>query len=517
MQAAYSARAVRAAEGAHAAELDSGELMARAAWALAMGVVDELRLRGIALVGARVVLAVGGGNNGGDALHAGALLAARGLDVRAIMAATHCHAAGAAALIRRGGRIIPWSGNVERARAWLAAADVVVDGMVGIGGRPGSSGLSGAAAEIAQALADGSAAVVAVDVPSGIDADAGGSAGVHVRADRTVTFACLKPGLLLEPGRSASGVVQVADIGIDDALVNAGPPACRVLDRADVLELWPRAQPDDHKYRRGVVGIAAGSSAYPGAAVLTVQAAARSGVGMVVLWDRGLPGLADACIAVRPDAVPVSAPPVEQPRVSAWACGPGLTLADGDAVAAVLATDRPAVLDAGALACLADRADLRAAVRARPAATVITPHDGEARVLATACGWTPTGDRLADARRLATDLGCIVLWKGPGTVVIDGTVFVSASDPVSDAVSDAVPWVDCHGGPELACAGSGDVLTGLLGGLLAGLAARDDGVVDPARASVAAAWVHADAGRRAAAVGGAVTALDLISGLNVRD
>ena len=146
MQAAYSVSAVRDAERAHANELASGALMARAAWALASVCIDVLRDRGCRLPGAPVVLLVGAGNNGGDALFAGALLARRGLRVSAVAVADTVHEAGRAALLARGGRVVSWSVDVNQARALLAAAELVVDGITGLSGRPGLTGPAAAAA-----------------------------------------------------------------------------------------------------------------------------------------------------------------------------------------------------------------------------------------------------------------------------------------------------------------------------------------------------------------------------------
>jgi len=452
---AWPVAEVRAAEDALLALVPPGALMQRAAAGLA---VHSGRLLD-RVYGARVALLVGAGDNGGDALYAGARLAARGARVSAVLLRPdRAHAGGLAALRRAGGRAGAAAGPA--AVSLVRGADLVLDGIVGIGG---SGGLRPDAAELAEAA--GAAGLrVAVDLPSGVDADTGAVPGAAFSANLTVTFGCLKPGLLVGAGADRAGEVRLVDIGLGPYL----PPATvRVLERADVAALLPRPGADSDKYTRGVVGVVAGSAQYTGAAVLSAGAAVHGGAGMV----RYVGSAADAVRARWPEVVIAAGPPSEAGRVQAWVAGPGLGT-DGAAAALltdVLASDVPVLVDADGITLLAGRPD---ALRRRTAPTVLTPHDREFARVAGAVG----PDRIGAARRAAADLGAVVLLKGNRTVVAgpDGTAYVN---PTGTA------W--------LATAGSGDVLSGLGGALLAG-------GVEPAAAVAAAAYLHGVAGRLAA-------------------
>ena len=203
MRNAHAVAGVRAAESALMALLPDGALMQRAAAGLAAACAGLLRRAG-GVYGSRVVVFAGSGDNGGDALYAGARLAERGAVVTAIAAAERVHQGGAAALLGCGGRLTEAPGRV--AEEAIAAADLIIDGLLGIGGR---GGLREPAASLAAAAGRARALVVAVDLPSGIDADTGEAAGAAVRADVTVTFGTLKPGLLIDPGASYAGVVEL--------------------------------------------------------------------------------------------------------------------------------------------------------------------------------------------------------------------------------------------------------------------------------------------------------------------
>ena len=256
MRQAHEVAVVRAAEAALMARLREGTLMQRAAAGLA---ATCCRLLG-RVYGARVVLLVGSGDNGGDALYAGALLARRGAAVSAVLLGSRAHEAGLAALRAAGGRVA--------SPAVLREADLVLDGIVGIGGKGAlRDDAASAVASISPA-----ALVVAVDVPSGVDADTGEVQGAAVRADVTVTFGTWKPGLLIDPGAHHAGVLELVDIGLAPHLPSSGLTA---LQNADVAALLPRPHVESDKYRRGVVGIVAGSRAYTGAAVLSVGTPTR--------------------------------------------------------------------------------------------------------------------------------------------------------------------------------------------------------------------------------------------------
>lgn len=466
-------------------------LMQRAATGLAGVCRSLLRQTAGRVAGARVVALVGSGNNGGDALWAAAKLADRGVGAIAIGDPDRMHAPGLAALQRAGGRVLAW--DDPAALGSCASADLALDGIVGIGG---SGALRAGVAPLLAALEAAAVPIVAVDIPSGVAADTGEVPGLAVRAAATVTFGALKAGLALAPGRQRCGLVTVIDIGLaaDDLA-----PAALVTNLADLA--GPPPAPNQYKYSRGVVQVTAGSMAYPGAAHLAVQGARGSGAGMVALHAG--PG-ADPLPAVsdHPDVV-VSPDPVFA-RADARVLGPGLpdTPAALTLLQSHLADSAPLVVDASGLTALATPAG-RAALADRHAAgwlTVVTPHEGEFARL----GFDLAGGRLAAAERAAQRLGAVVVLKGPGTVVA--------------APDGSVSFIDTFGGPELATAGSGDVLAGLIAGTVAGQARRAAATapLDWAALTHAAAravGLHGLAGRLAAAASGAVTASDVAAAL----
>lgn len=441
MRTAYGVQTVRAAERELMASLPEGALMRRAAAGLA-AVCTSLLGRG-RVYGARAVLLVGSGDNGGDALYAGARLARRGVRVSAVLLAPdRAHPGGLAALRRAGGHVL---GPGQDPYAVLAGADLVLDGITGIGGH---GGLRADAVPVARAARDSDAVVVAVDLPSGVEADDGTVAGEVLRADVTVTFGTYKPGLLIDPAAEAAGVPRLVDIGLGPHLPSV--PAIEALQHADVARLLPVPGGESDKYRRGVVGVVAGSAKYPGAAVLAVAGALRGGAGAVRYVGPG----GDAVLARHPETLVSDGTPAEAGRVQAWAVGPGL--GDSPGLDDVLASDVPVLVDADGLHGLD-----AAAVRARTAPTLLTPHAGEAAALLGTDRAEVESGRLAAVRELAARYGATVLLKGSTTLVAD-------PDP-------AVPVrVNATGTAWLATAGSGDVLTGLTGSLLAtGLPARD--------------------------------------------
>jgi len=482
--------AIRAAEQAHAVELRSGILMDRAAHGLYQAVVELMTAARGGIVGARVLVLVGAGNNGGDALYAGAKLARRGARVDAISATQQPHPGGAAALLDAGGQVMTWPSGAPQ--QLFLDAEVLLDGLLGIGAR---GELREPIADIARAARQSQALVVAVDVPSGLDADTGWCASDTLFADQTITFGGLKPGLVVLPGKQFAGGVRVIDIGIGAALDSCG--SC--LEADDVAQWVPEPTLADYKYRRGVVGLVAGSPRYPGAAFLTTAAASAADIGMVEYLDRA-DGLAPQVIAAHPPVVMTSADPASNERIDAWAIGPGFSGDEGDAqaLAAILRCPVPVVIDAGALAVLAQESELRDAVRSRLHATVLTPHEGE---FARLCSAPIAHGRIAAARELAESLQSTVVLKGSGTVI---------------AGPDDSLFIDLHGPAALGTAGSGDVLTGVLGALMAGAAARSSSRVSSAHAAeiaAAACWLHSAAGRLASLDGRPVTAVQLINAL----
>jgi ADP-dependent NAD(P)H-hydrate dehydratase / NAD(P)H-hydrate epimerase len=487
MRDAYQVTAVRAAEQALMELVPDGTLMGRAAAGLASVCAALLRAAPGRVYGARVVVLAGSGDNGGDALYAGALLARRGAAVTAIAAGSKVHPGGTAALRQAGGRVTDDIGDAAVLTAQsITGADLIVDGLLGIGGRGGLrepfAGLAAGAERARQA----GATVVAVDLPSGIDADTGAVEGPTVRADVTVTFGAIKPGLLIDPGAGHAGTVELVDIGLGPYLKEE--PAARAPQRDDILELLPRPGAESDKYRRGVLGLLAGSDRFTGAVLLSAGGAVRGGAGMVRVVTAP-----EAAVLVRqawPETV-VTVHPDEGDwdllgsvgRVQAWVAGPGMGTDEVATarLAAILRTDLPVLVDADGLTILSQHEDLLP----RQAPTLITPHAGE---LARLLGTDPASveaRRLEHARRAAGQLGVTVLLKGSTTVI---------ASPDSDTV-----LVNPTGTPWLATAGSGDVLSGLTGALLAqGL--------PPAQAGLAGAYLHGLAGRLAAAGPGDGTA-----------
>lgn len=441
MRTGYSVETVRAAERALMARLPEGALMQRAAAGLAAACADLLGRR---VYGARVVLLVGSGDNGGDALYAGARLARRGAGVSAVLLAPdRAHAGGLRALRAAGGRVVASSAAADA----LRRAHLVVDGIVGIGGR---GGLRPEAETLVAAAREGGAPVVAVDLPSGVDADGGEVRGAAVRADATVTFGTYKPGLLVDPAREHAGALRLVDIGLGPHL--PAEPDVEALQHADVAGFLPLPDAESDKYRRGVVGVVAGSARYPGAAVLAVAGALSGGAGAV----RYAGPAVEAVIARFPETLVTAGPPSKAGRVQAWVVGPGL--GDGaearQALEDVLASGVPVLVDADGLRLLDPRA-----LRARTAQTVLTPHAGEAAALLGRSREEVESARLSSVRALAERFGVTVLLKGSTTLVAEGPA------PVR---------VNPTGTPWLATAGSGDVLSGLVGSLLAaGLPGRD--------------------------------------------
>lgn len=439
------------------AAIDAGTpesvLVERAAGAVARA---ARRLLG-GLYGRHVVVAAGKGNNGNDGRVAARILRSDGVGVD----------------------VFDLEAGIDPmafSRA-LGRAHLLIDAMYGTGFR---GRLEGDAAMVA-ASALGVARTLAVDVPSGVDALTGRTSGAAVVADATVTFAALKPGLLTEPGRSHAGEIEVADIGVDPS---AAGGCLYALEAADVDALVPGRDPGAHKWSAAVM-VVAGSAGMTGAALLAGRGAYRAGAGMVVcalpgdeaarrasggeVVTRALAATDDGALV--PDAVRPLLGDIE--RFGALVVGPGLgrALPTLDAVRQLVASvPVPLVVDADALVALGeDPAPLRERSAANRPPAVLTPHVGEFAALA---GAPPGDDRIDAARSLAGRLGAVVLLKGPGTVVAD---------------PDGRALLTPTGGAGLATAGSGDVLAGVIGALLArGL--------EPFEAAGVGAWWHGRAG-----------------------
>lgn len=444
----YSADAIREAEAPLLASLPDGALMRRAANGLAVAIARELVMRTGGVAGRSVCAVVGSGDNGGDALWAATFLRRRGAAATAVLLdRERTHAKALAAFRKAGGRVV---------ESVPATTDLVIDGVVGISGK---GPLRPAAAEVFAAVAEAGIPVVAVDIPSGVDVHTGAVSGPAVRAALTVTFGGLKPVHAL----GDCGRVELVDIGLD-----LPPSDMMSFEAADVAARWPAPGPKDDKYTQGVTGVLAGSATYPGAAVLCTGAAVAATSGMV----RYAGSAAQQVLSHWPEVI-ASPSPAAAGRVQAWAVGPGLGTDEVGAAALwyALDTDLPVIVDADALTILAAHPDLLAD---RTAPTVLTPHAGEFARLA---GAPPGDDRVAATRRLADQFGATVLLKGNVTVIAEpgGSVYLN---PAGQS------WA--------ATAGSGDVLSGIIGALLAaGLPAGE--------AAAAAAFVHACAANLSAA------------------
>jgi hydroxyethylthiazole kinase-like uncharacterized protein yjeF len=442
MRGVWTADQVRAAEQRVFTRVPESRLMRIAAYAVANEVLALLGERTGGTSGRRVGLLVGAGNNGGDALWAGAFLCRRGVSVTAVLLAPErAHAAGLAAFRRAGGRV----GDS------VAGADVVVDGIIGLSAK---GSLRPDAAALVESV---TAPIVAVDLPSGVDPDTGAADGPHVQATVTVTFGGRKPCHVVGPGAIASGRVRVVDIGIADDL---DEPHAVVLDPEDVADAWPVPGPSDDKYSQGVTGIAAGSATYPGAAVLATGAAVLATSGLV----RYAGATADVVRSRWPEVV-ATGHIGDSGRVQSWVVGPGLGTgkAGREVLSDVLAAGVPVCADADAITLLAGDPTLWDS-RDPETPMVLTPHDREFARLAGDVG----PDRIAAARRAAARFHAVVLLKGHSTVVAapDGRVLVNQSRS---------SWP--------ATAGSGDVLSGLIGALLAA-------GEDPWLAAGCAAYLH---------------------------
>ena len=438
MRAVLTRDEMRAADAAALASVSHDTLVRRAGTAVAFAALDMLG----GAYGRRIVVVAGKGSNGADGRVAAAALARRGAKVHVIEAADA-------------------PGGTE-----LPVCDLVVDAAYGTGFRGTYDAPS----------VRGGAGVLAIDIPSGVDADAGEAPGDAVRADRTVTFAALKPGLLQGAGPALAGAVEVADIGIGfDA------PRAELMEDADVAALLPLRGRGVNKWTNAV-GVAAGSAGMEGSAILCSRGAMAGGSGMIRLGSPGDPAAPWPIEVVRMHLPAEGWAPAfleATAKCKAVVVGPGL--GTGGAVAeeirAVIAgTNVPMVIDADALTALGDTGSARTLLDKRSAPSILTPHDGE---YARIAGSPPGDDRLDAARRLARATGAVVLLKGALTAV--------ASPEASGAVPDVL--LSDSGGPALAAAGSGDVLSGIIGAFCA----RG---VGPLEAAALGAHVH---GRAAAA------------------
>ena len=446
---AYRVEKIRRIEERAIAAQGVDTLMQRAAAAVAASASDLLQSTTGGRYGRHVMIMVGAGNNGGDALFAGVRLARRGVRVTAVRCLGTPHPAGHAALIAAGGRLVDLAGSIN-----IRAFDLVIDGILGIGGRPG---LPDRVADLVQSVAAQRIPVVAVDLPSGVAADTGAVPDAAVPATRTVTFGELKPCHLLQPALTYCGELTVVDIGLGTD--HEETPDLEGLDEDDLAHAWPYPNERSDKYARGAVGVDTGSDQYPGAAVMSTYGAVYGGAGYVRFLGAERP--AATISAQLPNVV------FSPGRVQAHLFGSGWgDRSDGATVLAAAAEQGlPAVVDADGLGYLPKPA---------PASWLLTPHAGElARLLGHERSWVEE-DPVRAVTDAARQTGATVLLKG-------ATQLVAAPD--DRRVLVAVP------GPAwTAQAGSGDVLGGVCAALLAaGVNAQKAGQLGASVQAVAAA------------------------------
>jgi len=425
-------------------------------------------------VGSQVVVIAGPGNNGGDGFVAARLLVQRGIRTRLMLAGDAARLKGDAAVAAK-----MWKGAIELARpGGFADADVIIDALFGAGlDRP----LEEPARSLIAAMNARGVPIVAVDLPSGINGATGAVMGAAVNATQTVTFFRKKPGHLLLPGRIHCGAVSVSDIGIADSVLDEIAP--KTFE--NIPDLWrarfPFPRSNGHKYDRGHAVVASGPAWSTGAARLAARGALRAGAGLVTIASPRealtVNAAANLAVMVRPvDGADELTKFLADRRLNAFAIGPGVGVGDATCglVLAALAGGRAVVLDADAITSFAgDPQRLAQALLKREGqATILTPHEGEfSRYFWPLDGHTKVGSKLDRARYAARITGAIMLLKGPDTVVAapDGRAAIAANAP-----------------PSLATAGAGDVLTGLVVGLLAqGMPAFE--------AAAAAVWLHGEA------------------------
>jgi hydroxyethylthiazole kinase-like uncharacterized protein yjeF len=423
-------------------------------------------------LGTRITVVCGPGNNGGDGFVAARVLRERGFPVRVLMLGERDALKGDAAEAARA-----WTGEVEPiATDSFSDAGVIVDALFGAGL---ARDLHAEARAVVERMNATALPIIAVDLPSGIDGATGKVRGAAVHAAETIAFCRCKPGHLLYPGRMHCGRVTVADIGIKDATVAAVKPETFKNEP----ELWrgkfPRPRRDGHKYDRGHVVVVSGPAHSTGAARLSARAALRAGAGLVTVAasKQALPVLAASLLAVMvreaSNASGLSKLLADE-RLNVVVLGPGQGVGKPtrDAVVAAAKAKRALVVDADAITSFAAAADALAKAIKPAVSAVITPHEGEfARLFGPKSKVIAPESKIERARLAAKALNAVVLLKGPDTVV-------ASPDSRASLASNAPPW--------LATAGSGDVLTGIVGGLLAqGMPAFE--------AASAAVWLQGEA------------------------
>lgn len=439
----------------------------------------------------RVLVLVGAGNNGGDGLYGAAYLRRRGYPVVVLPTSNHIHERGAAAARQAGvefwPRVLPETvaATLDLVQAWKPVA--IIDAIIGIGAlpplrEPALSLVRGIREWRSRLPVGAGPLVVACDHPSGLDLYQGAESGAEpglLPADLTVTMGAAKTGMLVGPGALTVGSLQIQGIGLPEPAMQ---PSVGLVERADVRDLWPWPDFADHKYSRGVLGVMAGSSRYPGAGVLVTSAALNAGESF--LRYLGEPAVQPVVLQACPEVV------LGEGRCQARIIGPGLVAGSPQHREQMLDAWRRrnpgelVILDAGALGLIG--------TEIQPDANcLLTPHAGEAAALAAQLGRETTREAIesnpyAWASHLAVDTHATVLLKGPTTTIANpgGTVYSLT-----------------HGTRDLATAGSGDVLAGILGYVFAAATARAEArgeSLDVGKMAAVGAWLHTEAGRLAA-------------------
>lgn len=428
--------------------------------------------------GRRVLILCGPGNNGGDGYVAARLLAGKGFDITVVALGDPTQLSGDAAWAFEG-----WEGQTL-SNADFENQDLIIDALFGAGL---TRALDGKAAELVSRANEAACPVLAVDLPSGLDGRTGYAQGAVIKAAQTVTFHRLKPGHALYPGRELCGGVHVADIGIDPRAVEEVGYVAR-LTSADLMEKWSHLPADAHKFAKGHALVIGGPPEKAGAGFLTANAALRAGAGLTTLAApeqvlEGSIGLYPSLMRARCDTTSDLARLLQNQRLSSCVLGPGLTPdeATRQLVYAALESEVALVLDAGALSAFAGMAKLLfQRIVDRSAPTVLTPHEGEFTRLFGKMD--PSLPKIERAQKAASQSGAVLVLKGADTVIAHpngqaDTTFINGNAP---------PW--------LATAGSGDVLAGILAGLLA----RSGSATNPVLLTETVAlgvWMHGEAGQ----------------------
>jgi NAD(P)H-hydrate epimerase len=421
-----------------------------------------------------VAVVCGPGNNGGDGFVVARVLRERGIDAAVYLAVPRSAIKGDAKahldiLERAGGlvRSVATPAELGEVIDAIAGAEVVVDALFGVGlTRP----IEGHLADVVAAINHGPR-VVAVDIPSGLDTDTGKTLGTSVRAHRTVTMAAHKIALASAPGFARCGEVIVAEIGIPAPLIATQVVRAGLVEASDISRALPRIELLDHKGTRGHVLVVGGFVGMRGAGRLAATAALRAGAGLCTLAATGSDLVAPDPVMTRVLAGELGKL-VDGKAAIVIGCGLGHDDIAARYIAEVLAAGIPAVVDADALVLHAGKL---ATLSAAAGPLVLTPHPGEAGRLLGITAAEVEADRLAAARAIAMASKAVVVLKGARTIICDGTI------------GDDFCAINPTGGPALGTGGSGDVLAGVIGGLLA----QGLGAVDAARVG---AFVHGSAG-----------------------